>query len=82
MGKVALQVCGKALGVNFRTPSNNREEAHNDQGSERQIESRAAVRQALWEALMQSPVSASEEALKRTEGAERAESSTAGGSET
>ena len=44
-------------------------EAHCNRGSE----SRVAVRQALWEAHMQSRVSALEEALKRTEaGAERA----------
>ena len=56
-------------------------DAHYEQGSEGQIESRVAVRQALWEAHLRSQVSALEEALRRTEvGAERAVSSTAGGS--
>ena len=50
---------------------------------ERQIENRASVRKALWEAHMKSPSAALEEALRRTEdGAGRARSSTAGGSET
>ena len=49
---------------------------------EGKLKAGVAVRQALWEAHLQSPVSALEEASRRTEeGAERAESSTAGGSE-
>ena len=46
---------------------------------ERQIVSRATVRQTLWEAHMQIPAAVLEEALRRTEaGAERTQSSTAG----
>ena len=56
-------------------------EAYYDRNSERQIESRTAGRQALWEAHMKSPTAALKEALKRTEGAGRAQSSAAGGSE-
>ena len=37
-------------------------EAHHDQGSERQIESRVTVRHALWKAHLQSPMSALAEA--------------------
>ena len=51
--------------------------------SERLIESRTSVRQALWEARMKSPTAALEEVLRRTEvAAGRAQSNTAGGSET
>ena len=47
------------------------------------IQSRASVRQALWEAQMKSPTASLEEALRRTEdGAGRPQSSAAGGSET
>ena len=47
------------------------------------IESRASVRQALWEARMRSPTAAWEEPLSRTEdGAGQTQSSAAGGSET
>ena len=54
-----------------------------DRGRRRQIESRAALRQAMWEQHLQSLVSALEEALRRREaGGGRTESSTAGGSAT
>ena len=47
----------------------------------RERHSGVTVREALWEAHVRSQVSAFEEALRRTEeGAERAVSSTAGGS--
>ena len=55
-------------------------EGYYDHGSGRQIESRVSVKQEMWEKHFLRPTSAVEEALKRTEvGAERAESSTAGG---
>ena len=67
----------------FRMLRDANEEAYYDRSSERQIASRATMRQALWEAHMQSPTAALEEVLRRTEaGAERAESATADGSET
>ena len=40
--------------------------AHCNQGSVQQIESRVAVRQPLWEKDLQNPVSAPEEALRKT----------------
>ena len=47
------------------------------------IQSGASVRQALWEAHVKSPAAALDEALRRSEdGAGRAQSSAAGGSET
>ena len=50
-----------------------------DHKSERHIENRASMRQALWEAHMRRPTAASEEALKRTEeGSGRAQSSATG----
>ena len=71
----------------MRQPSISREAKANgdeyfDQGGERQIGSRVAVRQAMWEKHLHSPVSALDEALRRTAaaGGERAETSTAGGS--
>ena len=58
-------------------------EAHYDQISERQLENRASVRQALWESHVRSPTAALEEALRRTEeGRGRGQSSAAGVSET
>ena len=82
---------GKA--VNLRQPSTSRKartlwkvteatmkgEEYYDQGSARRIESRVAVKQAMWEKHLQSPVSVLDEALRRTAaGGERAGSSAAG----
>ena len=57
---------------------------YNDQDDNaRQIESSVAVRQAMWEKHIQSPVSALEEVLRKTEaGGGWAGSSTASGSST
>ena len=58
-------------------------EAYYDQTNEQQVEGRTSVRRALWDAHMKSPTAALEEGFRRTEdGAGRAQSSTAGGSET
>ena len=56
---------------------------HHGPSRERQIQSGAVVRQALWEADMKNQTAALEETLTRTEGgAGRAQSSAAGGRET
>ena len=83
--------------VNIKKPDNNPKakalwltrdaktngEACYDRSSERPIESRTSVRQALWQAHMKSPAAALEEPLRRTEdGAGMALYSTAGSSET
>ena len=92
VGKAVPQVCGKrqgrqhspaerqSQGQDFVERTRRRRiEPSTSQGSE-QIDSRVAVRQALWEKHLQNPRSALEEALRRTAaGGGRAESSAAGG---
>ena len=73
----------KARALRAGRDAKENEEDYFDPSCERQLESGALVRQALWEAHMKSPTAELEEALKRTEdGAGRAQSFAVGGSET
>ena len=96
MAEHVRQVRRAAQAVNLKKPGVNRKakalwsmrdakangEAHHDQSCERQNESRASVRQALWEPHVKSPTDALEEALRRTEdGSGVAQSSASGGSD-
>ena len=89
MGKVVLPVCRSAEGGQHSGNESQGKDlvdvkgSEDERSSERQNVSGATVRQALWEAHLQSPMSSLEQSLKRTEaGAGRVVSSTAGGSET